>query len=257
MSAVAELLQLRQLLQAERVKLRKSWPLLTAILAPICLAGFLGVMVWFSGTRMHAFRPGFRFWLEVNYVAWNLILMPITAALIGDLSWQQERDARAWNLLLLQPQSRHAHYLVKVFSHLALLLLAEVLLAVLLTAGGYLLRINPQLEMGPLPLAILLRFAAYSALATVAVAAFQTWLSMRIPGLWVALAAALLGSWMVAHGPSPLLQLLPWGLSGQMGLVFERWRVLPWPHVPGNLLAAAALVAVGALDFVRHPGIRT
>jgi hypothetical protein len=256
MNALAGRPQLLQLFQAERVKLRKSWPLLTAILAPICLAGFLGMMVWFSGTRMHAFRPGFRFWLELNYVAWNLILMPIAAALIGDLSWQQERDARAWNLLLLQPHSRQAHYLVKCLGHLALLLMAQVLLTLLLVAGGCILRLNPQMEMGPLPLAILLRFAAYSALAAVAVAAFQTWLSMRIPGLWVALAAALLGTWMVARGPWPLLHLLPWGLSGQMGLVFERWRVLPWAQVPGSLLVAAALVALGALDFVRHPGIR-
>jgi len=257
MNVVAELIQLHRLLLAERVKLRKSWPLLAAILAPTCLAGFLGMMVWFSGTRMHAFRPGFRFWLELNYVAWNLILMPIAAALICDLSWQQERDARAWNLLLLQPHARHAHYLVKCFGHLALLLLAEAMLALLLTAGGFLLRINPLLEMGPLPLAILLRFAAYSALATVAVVVFQTWLSMRVPGLWAALATALLGSWMASHGQSPLLQFLPWGLAGKMGTMFERWRVLPWAHVPGNLLAAAAIVALGAVDFVRHPGIRT
>jgi hypothetical protein len=90
----------------------------------------------------------------------------------------------------------------------------------------------------------------------VAVVVFQTWLSMRVPGLWAALATALLGSWIATHGQSPLLQFLPWGLAGQMAIVFERWRVLPWAHVPGSLLAAAAIVALGALDFVRHPGIR-
>ena len=69
-----------------------------------------------------------------------------------------------------------------------------------------------------------------------------------------ALAAALLGSWLTAHwvGGSPLVQFLPWGLAGQMTTVFDRWRPLAWVYGPGNLLAAAALVALGAVDFVRR-----
>ena len=242
------------LFQAERVKLRKSWTLLAAILAPSCQAAFLGVLFWFSGTRLYLFRPGFRIWLEVNYVAWNLLLMPIAVALVCALSWEQEREAGAWTHLLAQPQPRYAHYLVKCFSHLSLLLLAQVLFALLLAAGGWILRLQPDLLMGPLPLAILVRFAAYSALATVAVAAFQTWLSMRVPSLWAALAAALGGSWLASHGlGGPLLvQVLPWGLAGQMAIVFERWRLLPWVCGPGSLLTASVLVILGTVDFVRH-----
>jgi hypothetical protein len=245
---------LTRLFRAERIKWRRSWPLLTAILAPSCQAAFLGVLFWFSGDRLRLFRPGFRFWLELNYVAWNLIVMPLAAALLCALSWEQEREARAWNLLLIQPQSRSAHYLVKCFSHLSLLLSAQVLFALLLAAGGCTLRLQPDLQMGPFPLAILLRFAAYSALATVAVAAWQTWLSMRVSGLWAALGVASAGSWLTSHwlGGSPLIQFLPWGLAGEMAIVFERWRVLPWIHSLGSLLSASVLVAAGAVDFVRH-----
>ena len=35
-----------------------------------------------SGSRKsgsHAFKPGFQFWLELNFVAWNLVVMPIAA----------------------------------------------------------------------------------------------------------------------------------------------------------------------------------
>jgi hypothetical protein len=245
---------LARLFQAEQVKMRKSWPMLTAILAPSCQAAFLGVLFWFSGSRLRMFKPGFRFWLELNYVAWNLVVMPVAVALLCELSWEQEREARAWNLLLIQPQSRYAHYLVKFFMHLCLFLAAQVLFALLLAAGGCILRLQRDLLMGPFPLAILVRFAGYSALATVAVAAFQTWLSMRVPSLWAALAAALAGSWLASHwlGGSPLIQFLPWGLAGQMAIVFERWRVLPWAYSPGSLLAAAVLVVLGTVDFVRH-----
>jgi hypothetical protein len=245
---------LGRLYQAERVKLRKSWPLLTAILAPLCQATFLAVLFWFSGDRLRLFKPGFRFWLELNYVAWNLVLMPIAAALLCDLSWDQEREAKAWTLLLIQPLPRYAHYLVKVLSHLSLLLIAQALFFLALLAGGFLLRLQPELLMGPLPLAILLRFAAYSVLASAAVAAFQTWLSMRIPGLWIALAVALVGSWLSLHwvGRSPMVQFLPWGLAGQMAIVFERWRILPWVYSLGSLGSALVLVALGAMDFVRN-----
>ena len=115
-----------------------------------------------------------------------------------DLSWEQEREARAWNLLLIQPVPRRTHYLVKALSHLALILASLALFAVLLLLGGFLLRNQPGLLMGPLPLATFAQFIGYSALALVAVVAFQTWLSMRIPGLWVGLARP----WPAAGSPS-------------------------------------------------------
>lgn len=240
--------------RAERVKWRKSWLLLTAILAPLCQTGFLAVVFWFSESRIRMFKPGFQFWLELNLVAWNLVVMPIVAALLCDLSWEQEREARAWNLLLIQPVPRRTHYLVKVLSHLSLLLLAQVLFSLMLLLLGFLLRTKPDLLMGPLPLTTLLRFAGYSVLASVAVAAFHTWLSMRLPGIWLGLAAAAAGSWITLHlvGTTALIQILPWGLSAPTAIVFERWRILPWAFVPGSLLTAGVLVILGALDFSRH-----
>lgn len=239
---------------AERVKWRKSWLMLTAILAPVCLTGFLAVVFWFSEDRIRAFRPGFQFWLELNHVAWNLVVMPVAAALVCELSWEQEREARAWNLLLVQPVPRRVHYLVKVLSHLSLLLLAQALFAVLLLLGGFLLQNQPGLMMGPLPWAAFARFTAYSALASVAVVAFQTWLSMRVPGVWVGLAAALAGSWIALRlvGGTLLVQGLPWGMAAHMTLVFERWRHLPWSHALGSLVGAGLWMALGTLDFTRR-----
>lgn len=248
------MITLRACFKAERVKWRKSWVLLTAILAPLCQTGFLWVLFWFSENRLRRFIPGFQFWLELNFVAWNLVIMPIVAALMCELSWEQEREARAWNLLLIQPVPRGTHYLVKVLSHLSLILLAQALFAVLLLVGGFLLRNQPGLLMGPLPLDAYARFMGYSALASAGVVAFQTWLSMRIPGLWIGLATALAGSWFtlrLVDGPA-LVQVLPWGLAVHSSIIFERWRVLPWAYAAGNLLSTGALVALGMLDFTRR-----
>ena len=242
------------LFRAERIKLRKSWAMLAAVLAPICQTAFLGLVFWFSGTRVQPFKPGFRFWLELNCLAWNLVVMPAAAALVCELSWDQEREARAWNLLLVHPVSRRAHYLVKFLGHLSLLLLAQVLLISMLVLVGGLLSLAPELLMGKLPLALLFRFAAYSVLALVAVTAFQTWLAMHFPGLWIALAAAMAGSWLTAHwaGGSALIQFLPWGLAGQLTTVFDRWRPLHWGYAPGSLVAAVVLLLLGVADWVHH-----
>jgi hypothetical protein len=240
--------------RAERVKWRKSWLLVVAVLAPLCQCGFLAILFWFSDSRVRLFRPGFRFWLELNFVAWNLVVMPVAAALLCELSWEQEREARAWNLLLLQPVPRHAHYLAKGLGHVVLVLLAQLLLALALLGLGFLLGTKAELLMGPLPLALLVRFLGYSVLAAMAPVAFHTWLSMRVPGLWIALMTALAGSWAALHlvGLSALGQALPWGLASHMAIVFERWRVLPWGQVPLSLLLAALLLALGTFDFARH-----
>jgi hypothetical protein len=240
--------------QAERVKWRKSWLLLTAILAPLCQTGFLGILFWFSENRIRMFRPGFQFWLELNFVAWNLILMPVVAALVCELSWEQERHAKAWNLLLIQPAPRWVHFLVKVLSHTALLILSQVLLTLLVLLGGFVLRLKAELLMGPLPLHSLGRFLGYSILSFMAVTSFHTWLSMRVPGPWTSLAVALGGSWFSLRlvGLSPWMQLLPWGMASHMSIVFERWRALPWGFSLGSLLCAGTMIAIGALDFSRH-----
>jgi len=111
---------------------------------PLCQAGFLALLFWFSGSRIRNFNPGFQFWLELNFVAWNLVIMPIVVALICELSWEQERDARTWNLLLIQPVPRRTHYLVKAFSHLSLVLMALALLAILLPSAASSSSANPN-----------------------------------------------------------------------------------------------------------------
>lgn len=245
--------------RAERVKWRKSWMMLTAILAPICQSGFFFLLFWYGESRIRPFRPGFQFWFEVNFAAWGLAVMPVTAALIAELSWEQEREARAWDRLLSQPLPRWTHYLVKVGGHLVLVLGAEVLLAVLLLVEGRILQARPGLLMGSLPWTTWWRLGAFAGLGTLSVVAFQTWLSLRFRGIWIGLVAALAGSWLGARlaGTAAWAQLLPWGLTCQLGLVFDRWRPLPWAYVAGSLLAASLLGILGTMDFSRMREVRS
>jgi hypothetical protein len=216
--------------------------------------GFLGLLFWFSESRIIMFKPGFQFWVELNFIAWNLVVMPITTALVSELSWDQERLARAWNRLLVQPFRWGDHFTMKILGHLTLMLGALVLFAVVLPLGGFLLQRKADLLMGPLPLPLFLRFLGYSALSLCPVAAFHTWLSMRVPGTWVACASALAGSWLALRlvGQTPLLALLPWGLAAQTSILFERWRLLPWGQAPLALVVGMAFAVGGFWDFTRR-----
>ncbi|MFN7958477.1 MAG: ABC transporter permease [Holophagaceae bacterium] len=244
---------------AERIKWRRSWPLVIALLAPLCQAGFLAIIFWFSENRVRMFQPGFQFWLELNFVVWNLMVLPVMTALLCELSWEQEREARAWNLLLVQPVPRHTHFLVKGLGHFTLVFLSQCVLALALPLLGFLFRSKPDLGMGPLPLVLLLQFLMYSILASIGPVAFHTWLSMRIPGIWMALAVAVAGTWLAFRlvGASSLVQALPWGLAAHMSIVFERWRDLPWTQVPMGLLLGGGLLALGTFDFTRHRETRS
>ena len=247
--------QFARLFQAERIKWRWNWTLAAAILAPLTQAMFLAVLCWYSESRIRPLKPGLQFWLELNYGAWNLLLMPLLAALVCELSWGQEREARAWNQLLSQPLPRASHFLVKFVSHLGLLWLAQALLALATPALGALLRTHLDRHMmGPMPWVFLLRLTVFSALACMPVVALHTWLSMRMPGLWAGMAVALAGTWTALQlvGRSSLTALWPWGMSAQLSFILVRTRPLSWACVLPSLAATGVILGLGILDFTRR-----
>lgn len=251
--------------RAECVKWRKSWVLLTVLLAPICQVGFLTIILWFSNDLVRRFKPGFQFWFEINYLAWNLVFMPIVVALVSELSWDLELEAKAWSHLLVQPAPHRTHYLAKLLSHLALLLLSQILFAALLIPTGKLLESHLGYIMGPLnrldffsgtvPLRLWWTWACFSILASVPLVAFHTWLSTRFSGLVTGLAITAAGTWLGVRlaGTTAWVQGLPWGMSSQFAVFFDRWkRHLPWEYFYGSLAAAILLMVLGTLDFSRQ-----
>lgn len=239
--------------RAECIKWRKSWALLTALLGPICQVGFLFVIIWYSEERVRQFLPGFRFWLEINHVTWNVMFLPILAALVSDLSWGLEDDSGTWAHLLIQPIPRWVHYWIKLVSHLCLLGITQALLALLLVPAGLLLQKNPNLSMGPVQWALLLRLTVYSWLASVAVIVFHTWVSSRVRGLWVGLTIGILGTWICVQmlEQPGIAQLFPWGMASQIAGLLQRLRPWPaWSLAGGSLGSALLFIVIGTMDFL-------
>jgi hypothetical protein len=241
--------------RAERVKWWRSWGLLTAVLTPITQVGTLMVIMWFSGDKAIWLGTGFASWYKINYIAWNLVLMPISVAMVAALSWDLEDSSRAWNRLLIMPAPRFIHFVVKFASHLSLMFLSQLLLALLLIISGLILKAKvPTLPMGSFSPSLLFHFAAYSVAASIPVVSLHTWVPARFPNLGSSLGMALIGSWFTFQysGMTSFICILPWGLASQVTNIALR-AILPSPGMYlSSACSALACLLLGLLDFNRR-----
>ncbi|MCL1893409.1 MAG: ABC transporter permease [Holophagaceae bacterium] len=241
-------------LRAELVKLRKSWPLLISILSPVCMVGFILVLFWFSDAVVIRFRPGYRFWLDLNFTAWNLIVLPVIAAVVTEMSWEQDKDAVAWRHILHQPIPTINFYLAKLLSNYMLFWGCILIMFLLLPLGGKILEKNEALPMGSLDVKLMFQYLIFTLSASIPIVTFHTWFSFRFSGSGPGLGFAILGTWgtMKLIGITDLIQLLPWGLSSHSSIIFERWKILPWNYCFGALAVTILFVYVGSIDFSKH-----
>ena len=246
---------LAALFHAERIKWKRNWATVVAILCPASLVGFLFLIFWNSEIQASKLGPGFQVWYQVIYSAWNLIFMPITVALVCLLSWEQEEEAGAWKHLLLQPVPRRFHYLAKCMSHAALLLIAQLVLFLLVLLTSLLIsKYCLYLNMGPPKRLLFTGLGVTSFLASLPLLGLHTWLSTRMRGVGSNLTLALVGSLLTVllAGLGMPVRWSPWALSGA-GV-----RVVFGTNVGALGLFAAAgalallLALLGTLDFSRR-----
>ena len=246
---------LASLFHAERIKWKRNWATVAAMLCPASLVGFLFLIFWNSEIQASKLGPGFQVWYQVVYSAWNLIFMPITVALVCLLSWEAEEEAGAWKHLLLQPVPRRFHYLAKWLSHAALMLIAQLVLALLVMLTSLLIsKYLLYLDMGPRKFSLFAGLGATSFLASLPLLGLHTWLSTRMRGVGSNLTLALVGSLLTVllAGLQMPVKWSPWALS-VAGI-----RVVFGTDVGAvGLLASACglallLVLLGTWDFSRR-----
>jgi len=241
-------------LGAEAVKLRRSWALLVALLAPLVQAGFLLIVVWFSDDRARQVGTGFQAWYQVNFNGWGHLFLPITAALCASLVWSQEAEASAWKHLQAQPVPWRHHLLAKLGAVLLLVLLAQALLMAALALGGLVLRaFVPALGMGAFEAGRLLRYGAMSLLAGLPLLVLHGLLGARMPQGAAALAVALGGTWISTRLPETGWACLwPWGLATRLAH-YGHGPEAAFPLAAWGALGIAGLLLAVGLVLVRRP----
>jgi len=248
------MIRLLRLFEAERIKWRWNWATALAVITPFSQVLFLFIFYWFLEERLEQTWSGFPDWYQINGNAWNLFFMPIMAAFIPSISWDLEEAAGRRRGLFLQPCSCVSHYVVKLASHLSLILFSQILFFILLYLAGITLRhFVPLLRMGPAHGDMFFRLAGASTLACLPLIALQTWVSANFKGLMVSLVTAVAGTWATTQLVGfVLLNLSPWGLATRAVAISTENQGALLPLALGAALCAVLLAIIGAVDFHRR-----
>lgn len=171
--------------------------------------------------------------LNVMYLFLSFTMLLNTAILASLLSGV-EHDSQSWKQLAALPVSRPGIYWGKAIWILMLLVLTSVLIIV----GMSVLWLC--YTSAPLPFLFLAKQTLYCCLASVAVLAFQLWLSVHFPIQAIPLAIGFLGAvsslFLARAGGSWWTQLVPW-----------TYPSLSSPYIPNHLQWIGISLGLGAI----------
>ncbi|WP_158453791.1 ABC transporter permease [Pontibacter korlensis] len=172
----------RSSLSAESLKLKNTFSLWLAILAPCALLSMNVLVFWSKGEYFikDGVNPWHRFAIQ-NFGLYTLLLMPIFIALLTSLTNGIEHKSNGWKHLYSLPLPKSTIYTAKATTVLGLVLLSNLVFVVgYLAAGLFLSLMRPDLGFDSMVglqvvfIAVLKLF-----LATFVIIALQFWLSMR------------------------------------------------------------------------------
>lgn len=172
----------RSSLSAETLKLKNTFSLWLALLAPCALLGMNVLVFWAKGE--HFVREGVNSWhlfARQNFGLYTILLMPIFVALLTSLTSSIEHRSNGWKHLYSLPVPKSTVYVAKASTVLGLVLLSTAVFVVAYMAAGMFLHlVRPDLgfeEMREMGVVLFTCLKLY--LATFVIVALQFWLSMR------------------------------------------------------------------------------
>ncbi|PTX14929.1 hypothetical protein C8N40_10927 [Pontibacter mucosus] len=186
----------RSSLSAETLKLKNTFALWLAILAPCALLSMNVLVFWSKGQHFvtDGVNPWHRFAAQ-NFGVYALLLMPIYIALLTSLTNGIEHKANGWKHLYALPLPKSTIYTAKATTVLGLVLLSNVVFVVAyLAAGLFLSMVRPDLGFDamtgllPVYISVLKLF-----LATFVIIALQFWLSIRWSSIALSMGVGIIG----------------------------------------------------------------
>jgi lantibiotic transport system permease protein len=227
-------------LVGEMLKLRGTLALRMCLVAPMVVVGLYVLQMTFM-------------LIKSIIGLWSLLMLPLFITLQAALLAGLEHRDRHWKHLLVLPLPRHAHYLAKTGALLALIALAQTILAALIPLGGWLLSIlQPRFGIAGLP-----PFRTIAALllpvwiCTLLMTSLQLWVSIRWSSFTVAVATGMTATVMgFLIGQSQRFgPWYPWSMSVQV-LASQQEHLDRTMLV--SLVGAVVVTALALFDFSRR-----
>ncbi|MEO6364940.1 MAG: ABC transporter permease [Luteimonas sp.] len=243
-------------MSAELLKLKGTLALWMCLIAPLTVTALhvLQLLVIDLGKRVvPAAHDAWQFFAVGQLTMWAFLMLPLFITLQAALLAGLEHGNRQWKYLLALPVPRHAHYLSKLFALTSMLLLATILLAVLIPAGGLLLSIlKPQTGIaGSIPWRFIIENLAAISVAALLITALHTWIAIRWRSFTVSVAVG-----MVATVAGFLLaqserfgHWYPWSMPVQVIAGDGQWSGFV---VQAGMIGGVAVTLLALWDFQRR-----
>ncbi|WP_242928322.1 ABC transporter permease [Pontibacter vulgaris] len=181
-------------LSAETLKLKSTFALWMAVLAPCALISMYFLAFWAKGENLVNKEVGA--WVSFgmnNFIVYTQLLMPVFIALLTSMTNGIEHKANGWKHLYALPLPKSTVYFSKVLITLGLVLLSTVVFIVALIMAGTVLNwLRPELGFGTYEKLDIIIFSSFKIfLASVVIIAIQFWLSIRFNSFALAMGVAI------------------------------------------------------------------
>lgn len=238
-----------RVLSAEMLKLKRTLAFLMIFVAPLLVATLQFLVIW------NQKRPGadFQLWDMISRGAlsvWAVFMLPLFITLETALINGVEHGEKQWKHLFALPIPRHAVYAAKFLIAQALAAASTLILSALIVVIGLvLIRLRPELpHTGPIPYGWILKHAAFVWMAAWLIIAIHTWISVRWPGVALALGSGIGGTFFALFAASARIgKYYPWLLPFNV-LIQDRLMTAVLLGAVGGVVAAV----IGCVEFVRR-----
>jgi hypothetical protein len=198
-----------RIINAERMKLKSSWVILSVIMAPlfVLLIQFANFLFRYDSVVKEGDIPWIVF-IEQHTVMWAVMLLPILGAVLSSMLIGVENNDNNWKYVFSLPLKRSHLYIAKISIVFYLLIISCIFLGLGIVVSAKILGIS-----GSIPVFFIIKILIAALLGCFAILNIQFWLTTKFENPGVPMAIAVCGSVTALF----LLQS-----------AFTRW--LPWTY---------------------------
>jgi len=236
-------------LHAEMLKLKRTLAFRMVFVAPLLVATLQFFIIW----NQKRFNANFNLWETMPKSAltvWAVFMLPLLITLETALINGVEHGEKQWKHIFALPIPRYSVYTAKLLIAQSLAAASTLILCALtVLAGLALARLRPEMPAaGAIPYIWILKHAALVWLAAWLIISIHTWVSVRWPGVALALGAGIGGTFFAIFAASARVgKYYPWLLPVNV-FTEERLTAALLLGAVGGVIAAV----VGCVEFVRR-----